>query len=80
MYVSVTLVLVGECLLFVSWNLLVYALCAWFFFHLFVLLYEEPTLRKKFGGSYEEYCKAVPRWIPRLTLNRNGSGLVGKPC
>jgi protein-S-isoprenylcysteine O-methyltransferase Ste14 len=33
--------------------------------HLFVLLYEEPTLRKKFDGDYEEYCKNVRRWWPR---------------
>ena len=34
--------------------------------HLFVLFYEEPTLRKKFGGDYLEYCKNVHRWWPRL--------------
>jgi protein-S-isoprenylcysteine O-methyltransferase Ste14 len=33
---------------------------------LFVLLYEEPTLRKKFGAEYEEYCRHVRRWVPRL--------------
>ena len=33
--------------------------------HVFVVLYEEPTLREKFGASYEDYCRAVPRWIPR---------------
>jgi protein-S-isoprenylcysteine O-methyltransferase Ste14 len=32
----------------------------------FVLLYEEPVLRKKFGADYEEYCRNVPRWLPRL--------------
>ena len=33
---------------------------------LFVLLYEEPTLRKTFGARYEEYCRNVRRWVPRL--------------
>jgi protein-S-isoprenylcysteine O-methyltransferase Ste14 len=33
---------------------------------LFVLLYEEPTLRRKFGPDYEEYCRNVPRWLPRI--------------
>ena len=33
---------------------------------LFVKLYEEPTLRKVFGAQYEEYCRNVPRWIPRM--------------
>lgn len=35
--------------------------------HLFVLLYEEPTLRKKFGQDYEEYCRNVGRWLPRVS-------------
>jgi protein-S-isoprenylcysteine O-methyltransferase Ste14 len=35
--------------------------------HLFVHLYEEPTLRKKFGTDYEQYCHNVRRWWPRLT-------------
>jgi protein-S-isoprenylcysteine O-methyltransferase Ste14 len=34
---------------------------------LFVRLYEEPTLRKMFGAQYEEYCRNVPRWIPRMS-------------
>jgi len=33
--------------------------------HLFVLLYEEPTLRRKFGSDYEAYCQNVSRWWPR---------------
>ncbi len=34
--------------------------------HLFVVFYEEPTLRGKFDGAYEEYCRNVRRWWPRL--------------
>lgn len=34
--------------------------------HFFVTLYEEPVLKKTFGAAYEEYCKRVPRWIPKL--------------
>jgi protein-S-isoprenylcysteine O-methyltransferase Ste14 len=33
---------------------------------LFVLLYEEPHLRKIFGAEYEEYCRNVRRWAPRV--------------
>jgi protein-S-isoprenylcysteine O-methyltransferase Ste14 len=32
----------------------------------FVVFYEEPTLRKKFGAEYEEYCRNVRRWRPRV--------------
>lgn len=34
--------------------------------HIFVMAYEEPTLTRTFGNQYEEYCRNVPRWIPRL--------------
>jgi protein-S-isoprenylcysteine O-methyltransferase Ste14 len=38
----------------------------WFLLaHVFVILYEEPTLMSKFGTSYQGYCRAVPRWIPK---------------
>jgi protein-S-isoprenylcysteine O-methyltransferase Ste14 len=33
---------------------------------LFVMLYEQPTLRRKFGADYEEYCRNVRPWIPRM--------------
>jgi protein-S-isoprenylcysteine O-methyltransferase Ste14 len=34
--------------------------------HLFVVLYEEPALRAKFGDAYDEYRRNVRRWWPRL--------------
>ena len=34
--------------------------------HLFVVFYEEPTLRGKFGTEYEEYLRNVRRWWPRI--------------
>jgi protein-S-isoprenylcysteine O-methyltransferase Ste14 len=34
--------------------------------HLFVVFYEEPTLRAKFGVDYEAYCHNVRRWWPRV--------------
>ena len=33
--------------------------------HLFVVFYEEPTLRRKFGTEYDAYCHNVGRWRPR---------------
>ena len=40
------------------------------FFHLFVVMYEEPTLKQTFGTEYESFRTNVPRWIPRLTPRR----------
>lgn len=65
-YVAAIALLVGQALLFASPRLLVYAASIALGFHLFVLLYEEPALRRQFGAEYEAYCRAVPRWIPRL--------------
>ena len=42
------------------------ALAAALAVHLFVVFYEEPTLRKKFGNDYVDYCRNVRRWWPRL--------------
>lgn len=65
MYVAGTLVLVGEALLAESFALFAYAGLVWVGFHLFVVLYEEPGLRRRFGLEYEAYLARVPRWIPR---------------
>jgi protein-S-isoprenylcysteine O-methyltransferase Ste14 len=67
MYVAVTSLIFGQGLLLGSVRVLEYGLAVWLGFHLFVLLYEEPTLRGKFDGEYEEFCANVRRWIPRLT-------------
>jgi protein-S-isoprenylcysteine O-methyltransferase Ste14 len=66
MYVAVLLLIFGQGLLFGSVRLLVYGGIVWLGFLAFVILYEEPTLRRKFGREYEEYCARVPRWLPRL--------------
>lgn len=34
--------------------------------HSFVVFYEEPTLRGKFGEAYQDYCRHVRRWWPRM--------------
>jgi protein-S-isoprenylcysteine O-methyltransferase Ste14 len=65
-YVSVIALLVGQALLFACPVLFAYAAIVALVFHLFVVLYEEPTLRRQFGAEYKTYCRAVPRWIPRL--------------
>ena len=66
MYVGVALVIVGEAVLFRSLHVLVYAAFMLTAAHTFVVLYEEPTLKRQFGESYEQYRRTVPRWIPRF--------------
>ena len=66
MYVSVLAIIIGHFLWFGFWNLLIYAVIVFLAFNTFVTYYEEPTLMRKFGKSYEDYIRKVPRWIPRI--------------
>jgi protein-S-isoprenylcysteine O-methyltransferase Ste14 len=66
MYVGVVSILFGESLFFGSLSLLGYAIGFFFIAHLFVVLYEEPALRRKFGESYETYRRSVHRWLPYI--------------
>jgi protein-S-isoprenylcysteine O-methyltransferase Ste14 len=67
MYVAVVAVILGQAVLFADWRLLGYGALIWLAFHIFVLAYEEPTLRQSYGAEYESYRANVPRWLPRLT-------------
>ncbi len=64
-YVGVLLIFLGHFLWFGYWALLIYTALSFIGVHFFIILYEEPTLKKKFGAAYEDYLKRVPRWIPR---------------
>ncbi len=66
MYLAVGSIVLGEAIVFWSKALLIYGLGLCMAFHLIVVFYEEPALREKFGTSYGEYCRVVPRWFPRL--------------
>lgn len=65
MYVGVLLILIGHFLWSGFWYILAYTGFAFIATHLFVTLYEEPTLKRIFGAAYEDYLRRVPRWIPR---------------
>ena len=67
MYVTIGCFLIGEILFFESLVLLAFLLFLWLDFHLFIVFYEEPTLKRTFGSAYDEYLRKVPRWIPRLS-------------
>lgn len=64
MYVGVMIMLAGESVFFGSWSLFIYAVVVFAGFNLFVILYEEPFLRKEFGVQYDHYRAHVRRWIP----------------
>ena len=69
MYLGAGLVLTGRAILFAKFSavLAAYAAAIIVVVNLFILFYEEPTLRLKFGDEYYEYCKNVRRWTPRAT-------------
>src|SRR5512136_2511301 len=63
-YAGVIIFLLGHVLWHPSPSILWMPLIVAISSHLFVILYEEPQLRRRFGAAYETYCKSVPRWIP----------------
>lgn len=64
MYVAILAAVAGQALLFADRTLLLYAAGLWMMFHIFVVWYEEPLLRSRFGAQYKQYCRAVRRWSP----------------
>lgn len=72
MYVAVLAIILGQWLLFADWRLLIYGAAFWLVTHIFVVTYEEPTLRESFGAGYDAYRKGVPRWLPRFSAWREG--------
>lgn len=60
------LVIWAEALYLASLGVALYAVAISIAAHLMVLRVEEPELRERFGESFEEYCRNVPRWFPRL--------------
>ena len=75
-YVADALLLTGIYLLQGSLTLLLYTLCFVVGIHLFLVRWEEPALRRRFGDDYVAYTRHVPRWIgaklrqrPRASAN-----------
>ncbi len=69
-YVGLCIIFFGEAIFFMSAVLLLYSLLWFLVLNLTVVFKEEPSLKQKFGESYEKYFESVPRWIPRLTPYR----------
>ncbi|MDH5467216.1 MAG: isoprenylcysteine carboxylmethyltransferase family protein [Candidatus Aminicenantes bacterium] len=70
MYLGVLFLLMGEAIFFASILIFLYTALMFFCFHIFVVVYEEPNLRARFGDLYTKYRDSVPRWIPRWRKTR----------
>lgn len=66
-YIAVIAVILGQAVLFGDGRLLWYGALLWVFFHVVVVIFEEPTLKQTFGAEFDRFQTHVPRWIPRLT-------------
>jgi protein-S-isoprenylcysteine O-methyltransferase Ste14 len=66
MYIGVAMAILGDAVVSRSLHVAEYAGVMLLIAHIFVVLYEEPTLQRQFGESYEEYKRSVPRWLPRI--------------
>ena len=65
-YLGVLTIVIGYFFWFKSIWMLAYAAIVFLVCHLFVIFYEEPSLKKKFGATYVNYYNSVPRWIPKI--------------
>src|SRR5437016_10075108 len=68
MYFGMGIALLGEAIVFpnITWLMLAMVVSLWAVVSVFIIEYEEPTLRRMFGADYEAYFREVRRWIPRL--------------
>jgi len=68
MYVGLGVLLLGEAIAFprITVTMLFMIAALWLATTIFIVTFEEPTLRSKFGDDYAAYCRNVRRWIPRL--------------
>jgi len=67
MYVGALIMLIGEAMILGSPRVLAWAAIWFTFINGMVVFYEERTLQRRFGDSYEQYRRAVGRWIPRVS-------------
>ena len=65
MYIGAGMTLAGAAFFHGSLSIFIYTCLFFLATHGFVVLYEEPTLRRTFGDEYEAYFGRVSRWLPR---------------
>jgi protein-S-isoprenylcysteine O-methyltransferase Ste14 len=65
MYIGAGLALAGAALAYASPLILAYLCLLAIASHLFVVIHEEPALKRSFGQEYDSYFQKVGRWIPK---------------
>src|ERR1043166_1999579 len=71
MYIGAGMTLAGAALFYDSLSICISPGLFFLITHLFVVFYEEPTLRRTFGSDYEAYFRQVRRWLPRKVRSKN---------
>jgi protein-S-isoprenylcysteine O-methyltransferase Ste14 len=66
MIIGLVTVLIGESITILSLHIFIWAVIFFVVHNIFIFVYEEPNLKKKFGEEYTTYKNNVPRWIPRI--------------
>ncbi len=71
MITGVWIILLGEALSILSFNIMIWAIIFFIINTIHLRFVEEPDLERKFGDEYKAYKKVVHRWIPRLSPYKN---------
>ena len=66
MMLGMWLILLGEVLLYHARIVWIYTGFVTSLGYLYIVAWEEPQLRRRFGPLYLDYVRQVPRWLPRL--------------
>ncbi len=72
-YVQLLIALIGYALI-ANYLASYLAMALWLFGIYVIVLLEEKELRKHFGSAYEEYCRKVPRFVPKLRRDSTALG------
>jgi len=73
MLIGVNLALIADALLLQSIPIFLWMIVFVILNTIYFAFSEEPQLQKRFGESYMDYKRNVPRWVPRLTPYSSGN-------
>ena len=70
-YIGYFFIFLAEFFMFGHLLLLFYSVFIMLLIYIYIVYFEEPVLKKRFGNSYIEYTKKVPRWIFTFSKENN---------